>query len=81
MIMDDPTMHKIFPQRCTTHGLNLLVAEIGKFFDWELMMCVRLIKFVSNHYGIFAIFQALPGALQLLGSVVTRFASQIYSSK
>lgn len=44
-------------------------------------MCVRLIKFVSNHDGIFAIFQALPGALQLLGSVETRFASQIYSSK
>ena len=29
MIMDDPTMHKIFAQRCTTHGLYLLVAEIG----------------------------------------------------
>lgn len=81
MIMDDASMQKIFPQRCTTHGLNLLVAGIGSLFDWEIMMCVRLIKFVSNHDGIFAIFQALPGALQLLGSVETRFASQIYSSE
>jgi hypothetical protein len=37
-------------------------------------------KFVSNQDGIFAIFQSLPGALQLLGSAETRFASQIYSS-
>ena len=81
MIMDDASMHKKFPQRCTTHGLNLLVAGIGSLFEWEILMCVRLMKFVSNHDGIFALFQALPGALQLLGSVETRFASQIYSSE
>lgn len=32
MIWDMPLMHKIFPQRCTTHGCNLLIADIGKLF-------------------------------------------------
>ena len=44
MIMDDVSTHKLFPQRCTTHGLNLLVAEIGSLFDWEIMMCINLIN-------------------------------------
>jgi hypothetical protein len=77
----DPTMDKIFPQRCSTHGCNLLVADVGKLFQWEILFCVRLVKFVSNHDGIFAIMMAMPNALVLLGAVETRFASQIYSSE
>ena len=39
MIMDDASMYKIFPHRCTTHDLNLLVAGIGSLFDRKIMMC------------------------------------------
>ena len=81
MILLDPTMNQIFPQRCSTHGCNLLVADVGKLFQWEIMLCVRLVKFVSNHDGIFAIMSTMPNALLLLGAVETRFASQIYSSE
>lgn len=81
LIENDPTMHRIFPQRCTTHGCNLLIADIGKLFKWEISLCVRLVKFVCNHDSIFSILKAMPGSLQLLGAVETRFASQIYSSE
>jgi hypothetical protein len=81
LISLDPTMNKIFPQRCSTHGCNLLVADVGKLFQWEILLCVRFVKFVSNHDGIFAIMMAMPNALVLLGAVETRFASQIYSSE
>lgn len=81
LIENEPTMHRIFPQRCTTHGCNLLIADIGKLFKWEITLCVRLVKFVCNHDSVFAILKAIPGALQLLGAVETRFASQIYSSE
>ena len=81
MIHADRGMHQIFPQRCTTHGCNLLVADVGKLFQWEILLCVRLVKFVSNHDGILAILMAMPQALLLLGAVETRFASQIYSSE
>ena len=81
LIWDSPEMHQIFPQRCTTHGCNLLVADVGKNFKVEIALCVRLVKFVCNHDSIFAMFSEMPGALQLLGVVETRFASQIYSSE
>ena len=81
LIENDPTMHQIFPQRCTTHGCNLLIADIGKLFKWEITLCVRLVKFVCNHDSIFAILKKMPGSLQLLGAVETRFASQISSSE
>lgn len=79
MIWNSPQLRQIFPQRCTTHGCNLLIADIGKLFLWEVTMCVRLVKYVCNHDTIFAILQNMPGSLQLLGAVETRFASQIYS--
>ena len=81
LIWNDPQMTKIFPRRCSTHGCNLLVADIGKHFKWEIAMCVRLVKFVCNHDRIFAILLEMEGSLQLLGAVETRFASQIYSSE
>lgn len=81
LIWDSPEMHQIFPQRCSTHGCNLLVADVGKNFKSEIALCVRLVKFVCNHDSIFAIFSDMPGSLQLLGVVETRFASQIYSSE
>ena len=55
LIENDPTMNQIFPQRCTTHGCNLLIADIGKLFKWEIALCVRLVKFVCNHDTIFSI--------------------------
>ena len=57
MIWDEPSLNKIFPQRCTTHGCNLLIADIGKLFKWEINMCVRLVKFVCNHDTIFSLFK------------------------
>jgi hypothetical protein len=81
MIMEDMTVHKIFAQRCSTHGCNLLVADIGKLFPAEIHLCVRLVKFIVNHDGIFAIMQKLQGSLQLFTAVETRFCSQIYSSE
>jgi hypothetical protein len=81
MIWEKESMHKIFPQRCSTHGCNLLIADIGKLFRWEILMCVRLVKYVCNHDTIFSILQGMNGSLQLLGTVETRFASQIYSSE
>ena len=81
LIQNDTTMHRVFPQRCTTHGCNLLVADIGKLFKWEISLCVRLVKLICNHDSIFSILKAMPGSLQLLGAVETRFASQIYSSE
>ena len=81
MIWDMPSLHKIFPQRCTTHGCNPLIADIGKLFTWEITMCMRLVKFVCNHDTIFDIFKKMPNTLQLLGTCETRFASQIYSSE
>lgn len=81
MLHADRGMHQIFPQRCTTHGCNLLVADVGNLFQWEILLCLRLVKFVSNHDGILAILMAMPQALLLLGAVETRFASQIYSSE
>jgi Protein of unknown function (DUF 659) len=81
LIWDAGDMCQIFPQRCTTHGCNLLVADVGKNFKHEIALCVRLVKFICNHDSIFAIFAEIPGALQLLGVVETRFASQIYSSE
>ena len=44
-------------------------------------MCIRLVKYVCNHDSIFYILQEMKGSLQLLGTVETRFASQIYSSE
>ena len=79
MIWNSPLLQQVFPQRCTTHGCNLLIADIGKLFLWEVTMCVRLVKYVCNHDKIFSILQDMPGSLQLLGAVETRFASQIYS--
>lgn len=81
MIWDMPSLHMIFPQRCTTHGCNLLIADIGKLFTWEITMCMRLVKFVCNHGTIFDIFKKISNTLQLLGTCETRFASQIYSSE
>ena len=79
MIWDRPSMHRIFPQRCSTHGCNLLIADIGKLFLWEINVCVRLVKFILNHDSVFALFKKMPGALLLLGTCETRFASHIYS--
>lgn len=59
LIWDDPTMHKIFPQRCSTHGLNLLLNDIGSFFKWEIEACVRLVKFVCNHDKVFSILTGI----------------------
>lgn len=81
LIWDSEDMNRIFPQRCTTHGYNLLVADVGKNFKTEIALCVRLVKFICNHDRIFSMFSDIEGALQLLGVVETRFASQIYSSK
>ena len=78
LIWEKASMHRIFPQRCTTHGCNLLIADIGKLFKWEICMCVRLVKYVCNHDRIFSILNDMQGSLQLLGTVETRFASQIY---
>ena len=81
LLMEDMTMHKIFSQRCSTHGCNLLVADIGKLFSAEILLCVRLVKFIANHDGIYAIMQQIPGSLHLFAAVETRFCSQIYSSE
>lgn len=81
LIWNDPTMSKIFPQRCSTHGCNLLIADICKLFKEEIEWCIRLIKFVCNHDGVFAILLAMDGSLQLLGAAETRMASQVYSSE
>ena len=81
LIQKDADMHQIFPQRCSTHGCNLLTADIGKCFTWEITMCVRLIKFICNHDAIFSLFSDIAGSLQLFAAVETRFASQIYSSE
>jgi Protein of unknown function (DUF 659) len=81
LIWDAEDMCRIFPQRCTTHGCNLLVADVGKNFKYEIALCVHLVNFICNHDSIFAVFAEMPGALQLLGVVETRFASQIYSSE
>lgn len=55
LLWNDPTMHKVFPQRCSTHGLNLLLNDIGSFFKWEIAACVRLVKFVCNHDYVFSL--------------------------
>ena len=78
MIWDDPSMHKIFPQRCSTHGCNLLLSDIGKLFLWEVNICIRLVKFILNHDAIFACFKKMPDTLMLLGTCDTRFRSTIY---
>lgn len=79
LVLADPTMQKIFPQRCSTHGCNLLLLDIGKYFLEEIQMCTMLVKFVCNHDGIFKLFSDLPDHLLLMGACGTRFASQVYS--
>ena len=78
MIWEDPTMHKTFPQRCSTHGCNLLLSDIGKLFLWEVDICIRLVKFILNHDSVYALFKKLPDTLMLLGTCDTRFGSTIY---
>ena len=72
-------MRKIFPQRCSTHGCNLLISDIGKLFLWEINLCVRLRKFILNHDAVYALFKKMPNTLMLLGTCETQFASHIYS--
>jgi hypothetical protein len=72
------THAKVFAQRCSTHGWDLLQGEIGAMFVWEMTMCIRLMKFVLNHDGIFDIFSKIEGSTQLLALSDARFASQIY---
>jgi hypothetical protein len=72
-------MPKLFPQRCSTHGCNLLMQDIGKCFDWEISWCLRLIVFICNHDAIFAVLQSDNDAKNLLGVCDVRFASQLYS--
>ena len=79
LIWERESMHKIFPQRCSTHGCNLLIADIGKLFLWEINLCVRLVKFILNHDAVYALFKKMPNTLMLLGTCETRFASHIYS--
>lgn len=81
LITEDMTMHRIFAQRCSTHGCNLLVADIAKHFAAEILLCVRLVKFIVNHDGIFAMLSKMENSLQLFAAVETRFCSQIYSSE
>ena len=78
MLWEDPNMHKIFPQRCSTHGCHLLLSDIGKLFLWEVNICIRLVKFILNHDAIFALFKKMPDTLTLLGTCDTRFGSTIY---
>ena len=72
---------KLFIQRCSTHGCNLLLRDIGKLFEEEITISVRLVKFISNHDSVFSILNEKEGALQLFASCDVRFASQLYSTE
>lgn len=79
--MEDTSMLKIFSQRCSTHGCNLLVADVGKLFLSEILLCVRLVKFIANQDGNYAIMHQISGSLHLCAAVEIWFCSQIYSSE
>ena len=81
LIEEDITMHEIMTNRCSTHGCNLLMADIAAAFTETIEVCVRLVKFIANHEVLYAAFAEIPGSKSLMVAVETRFASQIYSSE
>jgi len=61
---------KIFGQRCSTHGWQLLLKDISKIeFSKVLSRIVRLLKFVVNHSAVMVIFQKLVVSLLFLNIV------------
>ena len=66
---------KIFGQRCSTHGWQLLLKDISKIeFSKVLSRIVRLLKFVVNHSAVMVIFQKLVVSL-IFPNTVPRLSS------
>ncbi len=43
----------VFSQRCSTHGISLLLAAICKFFKEQIRLVVQIIVFVNNHEALY----------------------------
>ena len=72
LIENDISMHKIFPQRCCTHALELLAADLSKRFEYEITLCIR---FICQHEPLYFFLFGGLDALMLMGVVDTRFVS------
>ena len=77
LLENDASMHKIFPQRCCTHALDLLAADVSKRFEYEITLCIRLVRFICQHEPLYGIFSSLDAPM-LMGVVDTRFVSNVY---
>jgi hypothetical protein len=49
MINLSDVITKIFGQRCSTHGCDLLLTDISKYFSVELRWITRLLHFICRH--------------------------------
>lgn len=57
--MVDEFYSKIFGQRCNTHGWSLLIKDLtnNAIFGGHIKEMHRLIKFITNHSGIYSLFK------------------------
>ncbi|XRB15185.1 hypothetical protein RI054_09g50250 [Pseudoscourfieldia marina] len=66
--------HWIFHQRCATHGCNLLLFDLAKYFMVDIKLCLAIASFILNHDEIYGAFLEL-GLPMVKQEVDTRFAS------
>jgi hypothetical protein len=72
--MIDDKMSKVFGQRCATHGIDLLLADIGKLFEEPIRLKTMLIKFVCAHGPVYDALEKADKSVQLFSVCDTRFA-------